>query len=74
VSPRAVLDAVVKRKIPSPRRELNSRTPIVQPVFYICIDVYSHDWRHFPTKGPIQPGSIFDRFYCTFRYVKLLQI
>jgi hypothetical protein len=32
VSPRAVLDAVVKRKIPSPRREWNSRTPIVQPV------------------------------------------
>jgi hypothetical protein len=29
---RAVLDAVVKRKIPSPRRESNPRTPIVQPV------------------------------------------
>jgi hypothetical protein len=23
---------VVKRKIPNPRRELNSRTPVVQPV------------------------------------------
>jgi hypothetical protein len=32
VDPRAVLDAVVKRKIPRPRRELNPRTPIVQPV------------------------------------------
>jgi hypothetical protein len=32
VGPRAVLDAVVKRKIPSPRRESNSRNPIVQPV------------------------------------------
>jgi hypothetical protein len=32
VGPRAVLDAVVKRKIPSLRRESNSRTPIVQPV------------------------------------------
>jgi hypothetical protein len=32
VGPRAVLDAVVKREIPSPRRESNSRTPIVQPV------------------------------------------
>jgi hypothetical protein len=32
VGPRAVLDAVVKRKIPSPRREWNTRTPIVQPV------------------------------------------
>jgi hypothetical protein len=32
VGPRAVLDAVVKRKIPSPCRESNPRTPIVQPV------------------------------------------
>jgi len=29
MGPRAVLDAVVKRKIPSPRRESNPRTPIV---------------------------------------------
>jgi hypothetical protein len=28
----AVLDAVVKRKIPSPRRKSNLRTPIVQPI------------------------------------------
>jgi hypothetical protein len=32
VGPRAVLDEVVKKKIPGPRRELNPRTPIVQPV------------------------------------------
>jgi hypothetical protein len=32
VGPSAVLDRVVKRKIPSPRRESNPRTPIVQPV------------------------------------------
>jgi hypothetical protein len=32
VSPRAVLDAVVKKKIPSPLRESNPTTPIVQPV------------------------------------------
>jgi hypothetical protein len=32
VGPRAVVDAVVKRKIPSPRRESNSRIPIAQPV------------------------------------------
>jgi hypothetical protein len=32
MGPRAVLDAVVKRKIPSPRRESNLRTPIFQPV------------------------------------------
>jgi hypothetical protein len=35
VGPRDVLDAVVKRKIPSPRRESNLRTPIVQPVAQI---------------------------------------
>jgi hypothetical protein len=32
VGPRAVLDAVMNRKIPSPCRESNPRTPIVQPV------------------------------------------
>jgi hypothetical protein len=32
VGPRTVLDAVVKRKIPSSRRKSNPRTPIVQPV------------------------------------------
>jgi hypothetical protein len=32
VGPKAVLDAMVKRKIPSPRRESNPRTPMVQPV------------------------------------------
>jgi hypothetical protein len=32
VGPRSVLDAVVKRRIPSPRRESNPRTPIVQSV------------------------------------------
>jgi hypothetical protein len=32
VGPRAVLDTVVKRKIPSPRQESNPRTPIVQPL------------------------------------------
>jgi hypothetical protein len=32
VDPRAVLDAVVKRKIPSPRQESNPKTPTVQPV------------------------------------------
>jgi hypothetical protein len=32
VGPRPVLDAVVKRKSSSPRRESNPRTPVVQPV------------------------------------------
>jgi hypothetical protein len=29
---RAVLETVVKRKIPNPHRESNPKTPIVQPV------------------------------------------
>jgi hypothetical protein len=32
VGPRAGLDVVMERKIPSPRRESNPRTLIVQPV------------------------------------------
>jgi hypothetical protein len=32
VGPRAILDTVVKRKIPSHRQESNHRNPIVQPV------------------------------------------
>jgi hypothetical protein len=32
VGSRVVLDSVMKRKIPSPRRESNPRTPIVQPI------------------------------------------
>jgi hypothetical protein len=38
VGPRIVLDAVVKRKIPSPRRESNPGTQIVQPVAQLCTD------------------------------------
>jgi hypothetical protein len=37
VGPRAVLDAVVERKISSPRRESNPRTPIVQPVAQVKV-------------------------------------
>jgi hypothetical protein len=32
VGSRAVLDAVSKRKIPSPRRDSNPNNPIIQPV------------------------------------------
>jgi hypothetical protein len=38
VDPRASLDAVAKRKIPSPRQESNPRTPIGQPVAQSCTD------------------------------------
>jgi hypothetical protein len=37
--PRVVLDAVVKRKIPSPRWESNPRTPIVQLVAQCYTDL-----------------------------------
>jgi hypothetical protein len=37
MGPIGTLDAVVKRKIPSPRRESNPRIPIVQPLAYIVI-------------------------------------
>jgi hypothetical protein len=37
VSPRAILDAVVKRKIPNPCQELNPGTPIIQPVAHLII-------------------------------------
>jgi hypothetical protein len=39
VDPRAVMDAVVKRKISSPRRESNPRTLIVQPLAQ-CYTLY----------------------------------
>jgi hypothetical protein len=46
VGPRAVLDAVVKRKIPSPRRESSPRTPIVQSVAQRYTDwaITAHIW------------------------------
>jgi hypothetical protein len=34
VGPRAILDTMVKRKIPSLRRESNPKTPIVQFIAY----------------------------------------
>jgi hypothetical protein len=52
---RAVLDAVVKRKIPSPHRESNPRTPIVQPVAQRCTDSY-HGWgKTVVGKGKVVP-------------------
>jgi hypothetical protein len=41
VGPRAVLDAVVKRIIPSPRWESNPRIPIVQPMAQRYTDITS---------------------------------
>jgi hypothetical protein len=39
VGPRAVLDAVVKTKIPRPLGELNPTTPIVQPTAHCYTDL-----------------------------------
>jgi hypothetical protein len=41
VGPRAVLNTVVKRKVPNPRRESNPRTPIVQPDAQFFVDLKS---------------------------------
>jgi hypothetical protein len=55
VGPRAVLDAVVKRKILIPHRESNPRTLIVQPVAYrlscnsssdLCCALYEYHHHH----------------------------
>jgi hypothetical protein len=47
VGPRTVLDAVVKRKIPSPRRESKPRTPIVQPVAHDCAITAHYSFKGF---------------------------
>jgi hypothetical protein len=52
VGPRAVLDAVVKRRIPSPRRESNPSTPIVQPV---CSALYRLSYHG--SHSQLQQGS-----------------
>jgi hypothetical protein len=46
VGPRAALDTVVKRKIPSPRRKSKPRTPIVQPVA-LCSSFQNHRMQTF---------------------------
>jgi hypothetical protein len=45
VGPRAVLDTIVKRIIPSLRRESNPRNPIVQPV------AQTLDWKTLDTRN-----------------------
>jgi len=50
VGRRAVLNVVVKRKIRSPRRESNPRTPIVHPVADKLLTIF--------TKHPVSPGFL----------------
>jgi hypothetical protein len=74
MGPRAVLDVVVKRKIPSPLRESNPRTPIVHPVaqrrisikvvvIWIvtpCSGVVPRTWRqHVPQKCWYPAASLY---------------
>jgi hypothetical protein len=64
VGPRAVLDAVVKRKIPSPRRESNPRTPIIQSVsqrytdWAITVLLRIHTFSEFWTGTGKTAGSV----------------
>jgi hypothetical protein len=62
VGPRAVLDTVVKRKIPSPYRESNPRTPIVQPVAQRYTDwaITVLTWLSKGTKLPTPLGQQFN--------------
>jgi hypothetical protein len=68
VGPRAILDAVVKRKIPSTRRESNPRTPIVQPIAYFGeIRWKAVDWIHL-----VQDKYQWRAFVNTVVYLRVL--
>jgi hypothetical protein len=54
VGPRAILDAVVKRKIPSPRQESNSRTPIT-----LTVTQRYTDWANRALFMPLYKSIIF---------------
>jgi hypothetical protein len=56
MGPRATLDAVVKREIPSPRRESNPRTPIVQPVAQRYTD-YNNKYNSYTTMDTVFTAS-----------------
>jgi hypothetical protein len=65
VGPRAVLDTVVKRKIPSPCRESNPRTPIIQSVAQCYNDwaitalpYYMHAWSKEGARYPASSAVI----------------
>jgi hypothetical protein len=52
VGPRAFLEVIVKRKIPSPCRESNPRTPIVQPVDQRYTEYFSEMFQEIFLKSP----------------------
>jgi hypothetical protein len=68
VGPRAVPDAVVKRKIPSPRRESNPRTPIVQLVAQSYTDwAITAPTLHKCSSFSVVSTNVFMHVYITIR-------
>jgi hypothetical protein len=66
VGPRAVLDAAVKRKIPSPRRKSNLKTPIVQPIAQRYMSRgYKHVKLYFRSPVPLHV-VVFNEFMAWF--------
>jgi hypothetical protein len=61
VGPRAVLDTVVKREIPSPQRESNSDHPIVQPIASSRIFLSVHILKTKLYKTTISPVVLYRR-------------
>jgi len=66
--PRAVLDALVKRKIPSPRLESNTRTAIILKnlnIFvFIIYTMYMLFNKHLTTTKTFDKGQYFDNYHC----------
>jgi hypothetical protein len=61
VGPRDVLNAVVKRKIPNPRRESNPRTPIVREQLKIRIRCGSQKPEGVSVSGRIMSKYILQK-------------
>jgi hypothetical protein len=59
VGPWAVLDAVVKRQIPSPRRESNPKTPIVQSIDRLQVKLQTKDKRQTDSGSYCSPDTCF---------------
>jgi hypothetical protein len=77
VGPRAILDVVVKRKIPSPRQESNPRTPIVQSlaqrytdwvITALCATV-----KVYKSHSPVLTTELIDLHY-DYTYKNILSI
>jgi hypothetical protein len=77
VGSRVVLDTMVKRKIPSPCRESNPRTPNrpARSLVACVICTLCDRWRFLPVKYLSFENIVYlDRFHCFFQYVYDYQI